>query len=77
MSRACLKLNCHTLSSPLQVGRLPSASVKVRPSCINFSMSTLHLQGNKHAWGMSRLGLGFTRHTGQECCISDWRTLPS
>lgn len=42
-AKADLKLNCHTHSSPLQRGNLPSASEKVSPSWISFNMSTLHL----------------------------------
>ena len=38
------KLNCHTHSSPLQRGRLPTASVSVRPSWMSFSMSTFILR---------------------------------
>jgi hypothetical protein len=43
-----LKLNCHTHSSPLMRGKLPSASVNVRPSCISFSISTFSLRTGEY-----------------------------
>ena len=38
------KLNCQTQSSPFTRGSFPSASAKVSPSWMSFSMSTLHLR---------------------------------
>lgn len=38
------KLNCHTHSSPLMRGKLPSMSVKVKPNWISLSMSTFSLR---------------------------------